>query len=54
MKKNKSWNSHKGNSTHVRSSFWEADDSAQKDCERPIHSKKVIPKNYEHDDEGDK
>ena len=54
MKKNKRWNFHKGHSTHALSSFWEADDSVQRDNDQPIHSQKSIPDNYERDDSDDK
>ena len=45
---------HKGHSTHALSSRQEADDIAQSDYDRPIHSQKVIPNNYERDNDGDK
>ena len=51
MTKNKRWKLHKGQSTHARSSFWEADDSAQRHYNRPIHSQKVIPDDYDHVDD---
>ena len=50
MTKNKRWKSHKVHSTHARSSRLEADDSAQRYHDRPIHSQKVIPDNYERND----
>ena len=53
MMMNKRLKPHKGHSTHERSSLWEADDSSQRDYDRPIHSQKVIPDNYECDKEDD-
>ena len=50
MTTNKRWKSHKRHSTNDRSSIREAYDSAQRDYERPIHSHKVIPNNYERND----
>ena len=49
--KNKRWNLHKVHSTHARSSHQEAYGSVQRDYNLPIHSQKVIPKNYERDDD---
>ena len=54
MTKNKRWKLQKGHSTHARSSCREADDSAQKDYDRPIHSQKVIPENYDRDNDNNK
>ena len=48
---NKRWKSHKRHSTHTSSSFLEADDSAQRDYNQPIHSQKVIPDDYDHVDD---
>ena len=31
------------NSTHFRSSLWDADDSSQRDCNLPILSRMLIP-----------
>ena len=46
MTKNKRWKLHYGHSTHARPSSLEADDSAHKAYDQPIHSQKVIPDNY--------
>ena len=54
MTKDKRWNSHKVHSIHVRSSLWEAHDTAQRDYNPPIHSQEVIPYNYDHENDGDK
>ena len=43
----------KGHSTYARSSRWEADDSAQRDYDWPIHSQKAIPGDYDCDDKND-
>ena len=51
MTKNKRWKLHKGHSTYAHSSSREADYSAHRDYEQPIHSQKVIPDNYEGDDD---
>ena len=53
MTKNKRWNLHKGHSHHGRSSFREADYSAQRDYDQPIQSQKLIPYNYDRDNDGD-
>ena len=53
MTTNKRRKSHKGNSTHARSSFQEADGSAQRDNDRPIHYQKVIPNDYDCNDDDD-
>ena len=49
---NKKWKLYKVHSNHSCFSFREADDSAQRDYNQPIHSQKVIPDYYdrEHDD----
>ena len=49
----KMWKSHKLHSNHALSSRQEADDSAQRDYDQPIHSQKVIPKNYDRDNDDD-
>ena len=48
---NKMWNSHIVHSTHALSSLQEADDSAQSNYDRPIHSQKLIPDSYDRDDD---
>ena len=48
--KNKKWKSHKGHSNPARSSLQEANYSAQRDYNQPIHSQNVIPDNYDQDD----
>ena len=53
MTRNKRWKLHKGHSTHTWSSFREADDSAQRDYNQPIHSQKVIPDDYDRVDDDD-
>ena len=53
MTMNKRRKSHKGHSTHACSSLWEADYSAQRDYNRPIHSQKLIPDDYEHNGNND-
>ena len=55
MPKNKRIKSHNKHSTHARSSLQEADDSAQRYYDRPIHTLKVIPDDYDCDNNnGDK
>ena len=51
MMMNKMWKLHKGHSTVSCSSRREADDSAQRDYDRPIHSPKVIPDDYDRNDD---
>ena len=51
---NKRWKLHKGHSTHARSSLWEVDDSTQRDYDRLIHSPKVIPDDYDRNNDDDK
>ena len=51
MTNNKRLKSHKGHSTHARSYRQEADYSDQRDYDRPIHSQKVIPDNYDRNDD---
>ena len=49
MTTNKRRKLHKGLSNHARSSRWDTDDIYQRDYDQPIHSQKVIPDNYKHD-----
>ena len=48
---NKRLKLHKGHSTNAHSYVQEADNSAHRYYERPIHSQKLIPKNYERDND---
>ena len=48
------WNFHKWNSTHSRSSLRKAGYSAQRDYDWPIHSQKVIPDDYDRDNDNNK
>ena len=54
MTTNKRWKLHKWHSTHARSSFREADDSAQRDYDQPIHYQKVITHDYDRGDNNNK
>ena len=47
---NKRINSHKGHYTHTRAFPWDADYSAQRDYNQTIHSRKVIPDDYDRND----
>ena len=51
MTANKRRKLYKGHYTHACSSRWKADDSAQRDYDQPIHFRKVIPDDYDRDDE---
>ena len=54
MMENKRWKLHKLHSTHTRSSRQEADDSAQRDYDWPIHSPNLTADDYDRNDDDDK
>ena len=53
MTMNKRRKSQKGRSTYAQSYLQEADDSSQRDYNQPIHYQKVIPDDYERDNDDD-
>ena len=52
MTKNNMWESHKGHFNHTRYSCRESDDIDYRDYDQKIHSQKVIPENYDRNDDG--
>ena len=53
MTTNKRWKLHKGHSTHACSFLQEANDSALRDYDQPIHSQKVVPDDCDRDDDNE-
>ena len=53
MTKNKRWKSHEGHSAHAWSSLREADDSFQRYYDWPKHYPKVIPNNFDQNNDDD-